>query len=106
MSSISAGAANNNLGGLVGQNNAIISNSYSTGSVAAGAGSTFLGGLVGLNNASVVNSFWDINTSAQLASAGGTGETTAAMMQQATFCPSGNCGGDLAHFDFVNNWGH
>jgi len=104
-SSISGGAANNNVGGLVGQNNAIISNSYSTGSVAAGAGSAFLGGLVGLNNATVNNSFWDIQTSAQLASAGGAGKTTAEMMQQTTFCPSGNCSGDLTHFDFATNWG-
>jgi len=104
-SSISAGAANNNVGGLVGQNNAIISNSYSTGNVAAGAGSTFLGGLVGLNNTTVNNSFWDIQTSAQLASAGGTGETTAAMMQQTTFCPSGNCAGNTTYFDFATNWG-
>jgi filamentous hemagglutinin family protein len=104
-SSISAGAANNNVGGLVGQNNAIISNTYSTGNVAAGAGSTFLGGLVGLNNTTVNNSFWDIQTSGQLASSGGAGKTTAEMMQQTTFCPSGNCSGDLIHFDFANTWG-
>jgi filamentous hemagglutinin family protein len=104
-SSISGGAANNNVGGLVGQNNAIISNSYSTGNVASGAGSTFLGGLVGLNNAAVNNSFWDIQTSGQLASAGGAGKTTSEMMQQTTFCPAGSCASDRTHFDFVTNWG-
>lgn len=103
-SSISAGAANSNVGGLVGQNNAIISNTYSTGLVAAGAGSAFLGGLVGLNNSTVINSFWDTQTSGLLVSDGGTGKTTTEMMQQTTFCPSGSCNLDPAHFDFANNW--
>jgi cysteine-rich repeat protein len=48
-----------------------------------------------LNNAgTVLNSFWDIQTSGRSASAGGTGKTTAQMMQQATY----------SEWDFTNTW--
>ena len=59
-----------------------ISDSYSTGSV---SGKTNVGGLCGLNDKSIINCFWDIETSGHATSDGGTGKTTAEMMQETTF---------------------
>jgi hypothetical protein len=76
---------NSSVGGLVGENTleGTVSKSYSTGSV---TGNSTVGGLVGLNsNATVSNSFWDIETSGQATSAGGTGKSTAQMKDIATF---------------------
>jgi len=105
---------NNNVGGLVGsnRNGNIVSNSYATGQV---TGAKYAGGLVGAdmgsgaietsystgkvtattsngggllgkgNAANVTNSFWDITTSTQAVSAGGTGLATAQMKQQSSF---------------------
>ncbi|UCD21662.1 MAG: hypothetical protein JSW22_06425, partial [Chloroflexota bacterium] len=75
------------VGGLVGVNRDTLSNSYSTGSV---SGNESVGGLVGSDyllgvNGTASNSFWDIETSGQATSAGGTGKTTAEMMDIATF---------------------
>ena len=71
------------VGGLVGWNSVgTVRNSYSTGSV---TGEWEVGGLVGLNDAIVSNSFWDTQASGQPASAGGTGKTTAEMRDIATF---------------------
>jgi len=77
------------VGGLVGANsgsgvnNGVVSNSYSTGSV---TGMSYVGGLVGSNDeGTVFNSFWDIETSGQASSDGGTGKTTAEMKSIATF---------------------
>ena len=63
-------------GGLVGHNSfdGRIQASYSTGSVAIPASN--VGGLVGLNNAIVTDSYWDTTTSGQTTSAGGVGKTT------------------------------
>ena len=72
----------NYVGGLVGKNEDTVSNSYSNGSV---TGNTFVGGLVGQNEDTVNNSFWDTQTSGQANSAGGTGKTTAEMMDINTF---------------------
>jgi hypothetical protein len=75
------------VGGLVGVNYyGSVSNSYSTGSV---AGSTGVGGLVGYNTATVSNSFWNVETSGQSNSAGGTGKTTTEMKILATFSGAG-----------------
>jgi hypothetical protein len=78
------------IGGLVGANSGTITNCYSTGSV---SGMNHIGGLVGYGRAAV-NSFWDIETSGQATSAGGTGKTTDEMKQQSTF----------ANWDFINTW--
>jgi hypothetical protein len=59
-----------------------VSNSYSTGSV---SGNSRVGGLVGSNAGTVSNSFWDIETSGQATSDGGTGKTTAEMKDTITF---------------------
>jgi len=75
------------VGGLVGWNYAgTVSNSYSTGIV---TGEGEVGGLIGLNNVIVSNSFWDVETSGQSTSAGGTGKTTAEMNNIATFSAAG-----------------
>ncbi len=104
-----------NVGGLVGDNwDGTVSNSYSTGNV---IGSSCVGGLVAYNNKGTVtdsystgsvigdeevsglvgrnydgtasNSFWDIETSGQATSDGGTGKTTAEMKDIATFSGAG-----------------
>ncbi len=72
-------------GGLVGDiaHNNTISNSYSTGSV---TGSNYTGGLVGKKSGGFVsNSFWNVQTSGQTWSAGGTGKNTTEMQDITTF---------------------
>jgi outer membrane protein OmpA-like peptidoglycan-associated protein len=67
---------NSRVGGLVGLNfGGDISNTYATG-VVNGSGA-FVGGLVGDNPGTVTTSYWDIGTSGQIGSSGGTGMTTA-----------------------------
>jgi hypothetical protein len=80
------------VGGLVGRNEYIdinkegkVNSSYSTGNV-SGDGDNDIGGLVGQNiDGSVTRSFWNIETSGQATSAGGTGKYTAEMKSKATF---------------------
>jgi len=82
-------------GGLIGINNGEILRSYSTGGV-LGTGSK--GGLVGMQGrdrpATTTGSYWDKETSTLATSASGTGKTTSAMQQRATY----------AGWDFVNTW--
>ncbi|MBA7485557.1 hypothetical protein ES707_21105 [subsurface metagenome] len=73
-------------GGLVGYNGGVISNCYSRGRV---AGYMDFGGLVSRNSGTVTNSFWDIQTSGQIRSDGGTGKTTAEMKTMSTFTDAG-----------------
>ncbi|MDH4241024.1 MAG: hypothetical protein OEW48_15805, partial [Phycisphaerae bacterium] len=79
-----------NIGGLVGYNSrGTITNCCSTGSV---LGDEHVGGLVGYNYkgiGEVTNSFWDIETSGQVSSDGGTGKTTAEMQTMSTFTDAG-----------------
>jgi hypothetical protein len=71
------------VGGLAGSNRAVMSNCYSTGTV---TGLEYAGGLVGRNyEGTVADSFWDIETSGQATSDGGTGNTTAVMQDLTTF---------------------
>ena len=86
--SYASGTVNGNdfVGGLVGENENTISNSYSIGNV---TGNAYVGGLVGKNYGTVSNSFWDIETSGQPTSAGGTGKTTAQMKSITTFSGAG-----------------
>jgi hypothetical protein len=72
------------VGGLVGANGGTVSNCYCTGSV---TGSSLVGGLVGDNGltGTVSNSFWDIETTGQGASDGGTGMNTTAMKDITTY---------------------
>ncbi|MHC4110423.1 MAG: GLUG motif-containing protein [Planctomycetota bacterium] len=75
------------LGGLVGWNYwSTISQCYATGPVTSGLGSSNLGGLCGYNTIGTFsNCFWDIDTSGQTTSDGGTGKTTAEMQMSSTF---------------------
>jgi hypothetical protein len=72
------------IGGLVGSNDdgGVVSNCYSIDTV---TGNTYVGGLVGAGGGTVTGSFWDIGTSGQSTSAGGTGKTTAEMKNIATY---------------------
>jgi hypothetical protein len=86
------------VGGLVGLNGweevtgggiiSIVVDSYSTGNV---NGNQNVGGLVGHNDddGTVSNSFWDIQTSGQATSDGGTGKNTTEMQDIATFSGAG-----------------
>jgi hypothetical protein len=76
-------------GGLIGQNWGSVENSYSTGEV---NGHNFIGGLVGYGNPDfgIVNHcFWDVGTSGQSSSDGGTGKITADMLIADTFLKAG-----------------
>ena len=106
------------VGGLVGYNRGTITACYSTGTVSGGdavgglvgrsgtwlwpggrvtacystgavTGGEDVGGLVGTNWGTITACFWDVQTSGQAASAGGTGLTTAQMQQPATFLGAG-----------------
>jgi hypothetical protein len=76
------------VGGLVGDNyRGTITKCYSVGGV---SGDDPVGGLVGDDlKGTVKDSFWDIQTSGQAASAGGTGKTTAEMQMESTFTDAG-----------------
>ncbi len=86
-------SGNEDVGGLVGTNLDTIKKCYATGSV-RGTG-WYVGGLVGDNHSffgsggTISNSFWDIETSRQTTSAGGTGKTTAEMQMESTFTGAG-----------------
>jgi len=77
-------------GGLVGDNQqwGLIFKCYSIGCVSGGGK---VGGLVGYNGGVglIAASFWDVQTSGQTTSAGGTGKTTAEMQTESTFTDAG-----------------
>ena len=99
------------IGGLVGLNSGpggnyglvgVISKTYSTGNV---SGTSSVGGLVGSNGGTVGDSFWDVTTSAQAASAGGRGMTTAQMQQQVNFTSATVANGNAnPGWDFTSTW--
>ncbi len=94
------------VGGLMGSNTGVVTRCYATGPV---RGNSSLGGFVGSDHAwgacpspgatacirgwfhqgDVTTSFWDIQTSGQATSAGGTGKTTAEMQMASTFINAG-----------------
>jgi hypothetical protein len=82
------------VGGLLGYNPggyspARVHECYSTGAV---SGIENVGGLVGYGYGGVTSGFWDIETSGQSTSAGGTGKTTAEMKTASTFYIWYECG--------------
>ena len=87
--------SNNNdsvyLGGLCGENSGYINDCFAAGEVADGNGSNYVGGLCGKNNINgyISNCFWDILTSGQTTSDGGTGKTTSEMQTASTFLEAG-----------------
>jgi len=85
------------VGGLVGRNYATtVTNCYSAGHVDGDKWN--IGGCIGENfsGGTSPNCFWDIETSGQATSAGGTGKTTAQMKTQSTFTDAG--------WDFTTIW--
>ena len=71
------------IGGFVGHLlSGTITNCYSTGTP---SGNADVGGFCGLNGDTITDCFWDITTSGEAASDGGTGKTTAQMKVIATF---------------------
>ena len=75
-----------NIGGLVGYNEyGTVGNCYSTGNVTGGI--TYVGGLIAENEGEgiISNSYWDIITSGQNTSAGGTGQNSTEMKDIVTF---------------------
>ncbi|MGI6575150.1 MAG: GLUG motif-containing protein [bacterium] len=87
------------IGGLVGRNHssAIVDKCYSTGKVSGG---TKVGGLIGetVDGATTTNSYWDIQTSGQATSAGGTGYSTSAMIMETNSVPI------YVDWDFTDTW--
>ncbi len=85
------------VGGLVGENGGTISSCYSNGDV-SGTGH-YVGGLVGENYyGSIASSFWDIQTSGQSTSYGGTGLTTTQLQSLQTYIDAGwDLVGETAH---------
>ena len=84
---VSGTGEHGNVGGLVGDNHGQVTQCYSTGAV---GGDSRVGGLVGYNyQGSVTHSFWDIQTSGQASSAGGTGKTAAQMQDIQTYLDAG-----------------
>jgi hypothetical protein len=78
-----------NVGGLVGMIQwSAVTDSYSAGSA---AGDLYVGGLVGHRGeeTSVDHCFWDIDSSGQMTSAGGIGESTGRMKDISTFSEAG-----------------
>ncbi len=87
------------VGGLVGQNTGLVERSYAAGTVPDPPFGD-VGGLVGndvVGSGTVVDSYWDINTTGQSFSAGGTGLTTAEL----TGTSATN---NAAGFDFQSTW--
>lgn len=74
------------VGGLAGLSSGSVVNSYSTGKV---DGNWTVGGMLGSNKGQVSGCFWDIRTSGQEVSDGGTGKTTPEMQVAATFQGAG-----------------
>lgn len=80
------------VGGLIGDNLYLVIHCYSCGRI---DGNYEVGGLVGSNSAYVLSSFWDIETSGQFISEGGTGLTTVLMYDINTYINAG--------WDFIGN---
>jgi PGF-CTERM protein len=70
----------NRVGGLIGFNSGTVRGAFASGRV---TGSADVGGLVGLSGGTVEDSYWDLDTTEQATSDGGTGLTTAQMTGQA-----------------------
>jgi len=103
----------NDIGGLCGENYGAISRSYATGAVVGDVlvggfcGHNFgygtisrcysvgavtgvgVGGFCGVNEGGITDSFWDMQTSGQVESSGGTGRTTAQLKVMQTFTDAG-----------------
>jgi hypothetical protein len=78
----------NAIGGLIGDNSGHVTTCYSAGKVTINLKS--IGGLIGSGwSDRVIDSFWDIDSSMQELSVGGTGKTTTEMYTASTFLTAG-----------------
>ncbi|MBN1974445.1 MAG: hypothetical protein JW787_12475 [Sedimentisphaerales bacterium] len=95
------------IGGLLGFNDGVVMKCYSTGSVidnySIDGVSVGFGGLIGrsTDEAFAFKSFWDVLTSSQTNSAGGTGKTTAEMKNKITFDDWGKCSEDINNDEVI-----
>ena len=89
--------SSNVVGGLVGENRGVVKNSYSSGAV---NGPDSVGGLVGINSGSIADSYWDVDTSMQTTSAGGTPKTTVELQSPTTPTNTIYVGWNTADWDF------
>jgi len=80
------------VGGLVGTNGGTITHSYATARISAGQRTSRPGGLVGTGTGITTQCFWDTQVSGLKVSAGGTGLTTAQMMDPETYSRNGWAG--------------
>jgi hypothetical protein len=104
---VHAGNDSSNIGGFCGENTSTetIINCYSTGTVTAGANSSDIGGLCGDNTyGTVITSYWDVDTSGQTTSAGGTGLTTEQMKTYSYFADAGWDFNDVWHICETTNY--
>lgn len=86
-------SSNGYVGSVVGNNNGNLEFCYGTGVV---SGPINVGGLVGSSDGSINSCFWDIETTGQTDSAGGTGRTTVEMQTLSAFTVAG--------WNFVDIW--
>jgi hypothetical protein len=87
--SFATGTINGNnwsVGGLCGENSGTIRDCYAKGPVTGRRG---VGGLVGNNSGTITACFWDVETSGQTTSSGGTGKITVEMKTLSTFTDAG-----------------
>ncbi|PTN32232.1 GLUG motif-containing protein [Desulfonatronum sp. SC1] len=96
-------SGDSNVGGLVGFNTGSVTNCYATASV---SGDSNVGGLVGSKSASgtVTNSFYDTNTTGQSDTNKGTPKTTAQMKNIATFNDPDATDGLTTAWPIVEGW--
>ena len=93
------------VGGLVGYDTGsftTISTTYATGAV---SGTNSVGGLIGFSGGAPSSSFWDVTTSGQANSSGGTGMTTSQMQTAANFTQATAANGNVdPNWDFSKTW--
>ena len=93
------------VGGLVGYDTGsftTISTTYATGAV---SGTNSVGGLIGFSGGAPSSSFWDVTTSGQANSSGGTGMTTSQMQIAANFTQATAANGNVdPNWDFSKTW--
>ena len=75
------------VGGMVGENNGSVHNSYAVSRVIGIGALSTVGGLVAVNDAVVDDSYWDIEVSGIASSAGGTSATTAVLRSSTPTSP-------------------
>ena len=89
-------AIDNYVGGLSGDHNRTITNSYAAGSVTTESSSSTIGGLVGNSDGNINNSFWDGDVNNFANNKGGTKTSSALMRTESNFTNAG--------WDFDNTW--